>query len=50
MKYTIDVHRYPEQFVVEAVNESEAKEKAKELFYAKNNNGSVYELEVTGHE
>ena len=49
-KYTIDVMRFPEEFVVYANNESEAKEKAKDAFYANNNNGSVYELAITDVE
>lgn len=50
MRYQIDVHRYPETFEVIADSESKAKEKARQLFYEKSNNGSVYELEVTGIE
>lgn len=49
-KYTVDVHRYPETFEVEAESKEEAKEKARELFYSKTNNGSVYNLEITGEE
>lgn len=49
-RYTIDVERYPEQFTVVAESIEEAKEKAKELFYSKNNNGSVYAINLVETE
>lgn len=43
--YTIEVHKYPTTIVVEADNESDAKQKAKEKYY-QTNSESVYSTEV----
>ena len=44
--YTIEVHAYPQQFIVSAKNQAEAVQIAKERFHTQNNGQSVYETKV----
>lgn len=46
MKYEVEIIRYPDIIVVEAENEIEAKQKAKEEWYKKNN-CSIWESNAT---
>lgn len=48
--FTIDVSGYPTTYTIEAENESEAKEKAKEWYSNQFNGRSVYESVVTDVE
>lgn len=49
-KYTIEIQKYPQEFEVEAMSAEEAIEKAKQIFFDKNDGASVYSTEVTGCE
>ncbi len=48
--FKVELHLYPQEFSVEAENEDEAVEKAKQLFSDKNDGASVYSIETVYEE
>jgi len=48
--FTIELHSYPQEFVIDAETEDEAIFKAKERFFNATNGASVYETIVTNVE
>lgn len=48
--YTVEVHAYPQQFIVAAENEADAKAEAHKRWYAHSDMGGVYETKVTFEE
>ena len=45
--YTIEIRSYPQEFIISATSEREAKEKATKRFTDATNGASVYRIEVT---
>lgn len=45
-KYTIEIHTYPQEFIISAESEAEAKMKAASRFYDAREGKSIYEINV----